>query len=190
MNPTDPRALRSRQKLADSLLTLSLEQGYDAFNIRELTRHANVGYATFFRHFNSIDGLLMDIFLSAYKELTLSIAQQDSLFNEAVAVYRFVSQHPAIYRVYFSLPPQHPVRAHFEADSKQLILQLAAERDFGPVPAVLSIEYLLECSNLLINWYLDRLDDHTPEQIATMHFDLIIKGIHSDVPALSDSLVE
>lgn len=181
MNRDDPRALRSRQKLVDSLLTLTLEKGYGRFTVRALTRHANVGYATFFRHFKTIDDLLTDILLSAYKELTGAIVEQDTLFNEALVMYRFVSQRPRIYRVFYSLPPEHPIRAYIREASVKLILQLWQERAVPSVPLALSIDFLLQCADLLIHWYLDHLDDYTPEDIATMHFDLIIKGEHSDL---------
>ena len=186
MNTADPRAVRTRKALADSLLTLSLEKGYGKFTIRELTKHAHVGYATFYRHFKNLDELLTHIFVSAYQDLTHSIAQQENLFNQAVALYRFVSQHPDVFRVYFHLSPTQPVRAVFVAESKTLILHFWNKHVPSPVPLALSVEHLLECSNLLMKWYLDRLDEYTPEQISTMHFDLIIKGTHNNLLVPTD----
>ena len=143
MNITDPRAARSRQALVDSLLALSLEKGYHKLTIRDVTAHANVGYSTFFRHFKHLDALLTHIFLSAYQNLTERLAKQDSLFNQAVALYAFVSQHHDVYRIYFHLPPNHPVRAVFVDESKKLILRLWDDQAPSQPPLALPIDCLL-----------------------------------------------
>ena len=51
MDSFKSRSTRTRQAMADALVALALELGYDNFTIRALTKRANVGYATFFRHF-------------------------------------------------------------------------------------------------------------------------------------------
>ncbi len=176
MNASDPRARRSRKAMYTSLIMLALQKGYGKFTIRDLTRHANVGYATFFRHCKSLDEMLTHIFLCAYQDLANRIAEQENLFDQAVELYSFVSEHSDLYRVYFQLSPNHPVRAYFTGESKKLILQFWDTDIHSHVPLPLSLDYLLQCSDLLMGWYLKRLDEYTPEEIATMHFDLIIKG--------------
>ena len=190
MKTLDPRIRRTRKRLGDSLLALSLEKGYKKFTIRELTKHADVGYATFYRHFKHLDALLTHIFRSAYQDLTERLTQQENLFDQAVTLYGFVSQHPDVYRVYFDLSPSHPVRAVFVEESKKLMIRLWDEKASSHPPLALPVDCLLECSDMLIHWYLDRLDEYTAEQIATMHFDLIIKGTHSLLPPTYGSLAE
>lgn len=190
MNPADPRAERSRQRLIHSLVTLALELGYGNFTIKDLTEHAVVGYATFFRHFKSLDELLSHILLGVFQDLTQRPVELGALFDQAVALYRFVSQHPQIYRLYFSLPTQHPIRALIDQKTTQLISDLANQRDLGLVPRTPAKAYLIKCANLLIVSYLDRLDKYAPEQIATMYFDLIIKGKRLELLITNDTVHE
>ena len=46
----DRRVTRTRKLLTEALISLSLEKGYEAVTIRDITDRAGVGYATFFRH--------------------------------------------------------------------------------------------------------------------------------------------
>src|SRR5205809_797707 len=47
----DRRVRRTQQLLAEALIALTLEKGYEAVTIRDITKRADVGYATFFRHY-------------------------------------------------------------------------------------------------------------------------------------------
>ena len=58
----DARVLKTYQRLTDALVALTLEKGFDALTVRELTERAEVGYATFFRHFSSKEALLGAVF--------------------------------------------------------------------------------------------------------------------------------
>ena len=44
----DRQVKRTEDLLAKALIALSLEKGYEAVTIRDLTERADVGYATFF----------------------------------------------------------------------------------------------------------------------------------------------
>ncbi len=184
MDPNDPRVVRSRQALADALINLTLDQDYDNLTVRAVTKRANVGYATFFRHFKSLDELLVNVLQNAFQALNERVSLQQTLYDEAVALYGFVRDYPSLYRLYFSLPVTHPVRQIFIAETEKLIHARCQQRAHTTVPLDLSVEHILETSNRLIAWYLDRLTEYTPEQVATIHFDLVITGTQSIVSIL------
>jgi AcrR family transcriptional regulator len=50
MDTHDRRVKRTQSALAKALIALTLEKGYDAVTIRDITERADIGYATFFRH--------------------------------------------------------------------------------------------------------------------------------------------
>ncbi len=58
MESQDRRIKRTQQLLAKALIALTLEKGYEVVTIRDITEWADVGYATFFRHYYSKDALL------------------------------------------------------------------------------------------------------------------------------------
>ena len=55
----DPRVRRTRRMLREALVSLILEKDYASISIKEVTERAEVAYITFYRHFESLDQLLM-----------------------------------------------------------------------------------------------------------------------------------
>ena len=53
--------VRTRAALCDALLGLIEERPFDQVTVREITRTADVGYATFFRHYPDKEALLNDL---------------------------------------------------------------------------------------------------------------------------------
>src|SRR5437762_14310178 len=58
MEVRDRRVRRTQHLLARALIALTLEKGYEAVTIRDITERADLGYATFFRHYHDEDELL------------------------------------------------------------------------------------------------------------------------------------
>ncbi|HSH01486.1 MAG TPA: TetR/AcrR family transcriptional regulator [Anaerolineae bacterium] len=54
----DQRSIRSSQMLYDALVTLMATQPFDTIKVSELTREAQVGRATFYRHFDTTEDIL------------------------------------------------------------------------------------------------------------------------------------
>jgi len=69
MEKTDRRFKRTNRLLQQALVELTLEKGYDAVSIRDLTERADVGYATFFRHYGDKDALLEEVLHSMKDEM-------------------------------------------------------------------------------------------------------------------------
>src|SRR5438876_10846293 len=61
MEIQDRRVRRTQRLLARALIALTLEKGYEAVTIRDITERADIGYATFFRHYHDKDELLQDV---------------------------------------------------------------------------------------------------------------------------------
>lgn len=61
MNENDLRVRRTRNLLKKALIELLATQDYADISIREVTTRAQVGYRTFFRHYDSMDMLLQAI---------------------------------------------------------------------------------------------------------------------------------
>src|SRR5262245_30793697 len=55
----DRRTQRTRNALAEALMTLSPKIGFDALDVRALTRHARVGRSTFYTHYSDKDDFLI-----------------------------------------------------------------------------------------------------------------------------------
>ena len=177
MRKLHPQIARSRKALADAVISLSLQRGYENLTTRAVTQYAQVGYATFYRHYKSLDDLLTHVLLTAFKEMSARVSQEKSLYDEAVALYTFVREHQPQYRIYLSLPPTHPVRQPLMVETAKLVYARCAQREQTQVPLAVSVDHVIETTNRLILWYLDKINEYTPEQVASMHYDLVVKGI-------------
>jgi AcrR family transcriptional regulator len=58
----DKRAIRTRMALAEALMTLAPQEGFDALEISKLTATAGVGRSTFYKHFADKDDFLINSF--------------------------------------------------------------------------------------------------------------------------------
>src|SRR5258708_24160624 len=70
MDVQDRRVKRTQNLLAKALIALTLEKGYEAVTIRDITERADIGYATFFRHYHDKDALLREVLDVVLSELT------------------------------------------------------------------------------------------------------------------------
>ena len=173
MKKLDRRIVRTRQALADALITLALERGYEKLTIRSVTERAGVGYRTFYRHYLSLDDLLAKVLQNAYRKLVQRVAEQKTLHGESLALYTFIREHQPVMRVYVALPREHPARQQILSDVIKIMFARCVQRNTTSVPLEVSIEHLLMATNNMVAWYLDHIDDYTPKQAAVIHDDLV-----------------
>jgi AcrR family transcriptional regulator len=60
--PIDKRAQRTRQALADALMALAPQEGFDALEVSKLAATAGIGRSTFYKHFADKDDFLINSF--------------------------------------------------------------------------------------------------------------------------------
>src|SRR5438094_5615513 len=102
MEIQDRRVRRTQHLLAKALIALTLEKGYEDVTIRDITERADVGYATFFRHYRDKDELLQDVSDVVLDELIglLSPAiPNDDPAAVGVVLFRYVQAHSQVVRV-------------------------------------------------------------------------------------------
>ncbi|MEM8860199.1 MAG: TetR/AcrR family transcriptional regulator [Chloroflexota bacterium] len=58
MNEKDLRVQRTRKLLRNALIELVKSQSYESISVRDITKKAQVGYKTFYRHYEGKDDLL------------------------------------------------------------------------------------------------------------------------------------
>src|SRR5271170_742862 len=94
--PTDPRMQRSQAALRSALLSLLEEKAFDQITIRDIAGRANVGYATFFRNYDSKGAVLHDLAadqISQLIELAYPAIEGSNGRAAALALCTFVDEH-------------------------------------------------------------------------------------------------
>lgn len=175
MKKLDRRVVRTRRAIGDALIGLAREKEYDSISVRDITQRADVGYATFFRHYKSKDEVLtnrlrgmIDVFLQEAREAK-------TLHEESLAMYTVLHDHREVVSLGLSLPKEHPAVKPLWDEAIEIVAELYLPRDEDTIPMAASVNHVINSVAALINWWLSEGDEYSPEQMATMQSELIIK---------------
>ena len=103
----DPRVRRTRRMLRDALVSLILEKDFASISIKEITQRADVAYITFFRHFESLDQLLMEVLdeglaeLQGHIETLAKQSETSALETEGRLIFEYIGQKADLFRILF-----------------------------------------------------------------------------------------
>ena len=174
MKKLDRRIIRTRKALGDALISLALEKGYDNFSIRDLTERADVGYATFYRHYKSKDELLYHSMLDLYEKIETEIRQQETIYDECLALFRVVVNHKDASLLGVNLLPDHPALKPLREEISQMVNELYAAQDEMTIPLEVATNHLISAVLEMVRWWLTEGQDYSPEQMATMQAELVV----------------
>lgn len=178
MDVRDRRVRRTQQLLAQALIALTLERGYEAVTIRDITDRADVGYATFFRHYHDKDALLRDVLDVVLAELMSLLRPPGPQANPAAIgtlIFRYVREHSAVCRVLLSSPGSAAlVRRMIDAGTSS-VLENNVPLPGSPVPVEVAAHHLVASSISLIEWWLEHGMPYPPERMGAIYADLIVQ---------------
>ena len=169
----DRRVKRTQYRLAEALIALTLEKGYEAVTIRDLTDRAALGYATFFRHYRAKDDLLQDVLDVVLDELTTLLAPVQADADPVavgVLLFRYVQGHSAVVRVLLGSPS---VLQRLVAVVSAQIVHDHAPRPGSPVPLAVAAHHFVSATIALVAWWLAQQMADPPEQMGEIYAALI-----------------
>lgn len=176
MDRNDRRVKRTQHLLAEALIALTLEKGYEAITIRDITERADVGYATFFRHYADKEALLQDVVEVVLGEL-LALLQQPDADTQAqgLLLFRYVQQQSALCRVLLGSGGSIALLNRIRAAGVRSALLENTPRPDSPVPAEIAVNHLVAATIALIQWWLEHDMPYPPEQMAWIYAELIVR---------------
>lgn len=173
----DLRIRRTRQLLQKAMVELTVEKGFDAITVRDITERAQVNRSTFYRHYlDKVD--LLDKYMEEVYAMT-SVPEippdQDEDLKKGVprgllSMLLHVQDNADFYRVMLG-PNGDPAFAdRFRYNTKKRFTFLVDAGHFpvdpdGP-PVDLRLSYVAYAGVCAIVWWLDNHHKHTPEQLA------------------------
>lgn len=183
----DRRVKRTQQLLARALIALTLEKGYDAITIRDITERADVGYATFFRHYADKEALLQDVADVVREDLWALLAppvvrrprSETDAITLGTLLFRYVADHIEVCRVLLSSKGASGlVQRLIEAGAQNALHDqpLAAE---SLVPPEVAAYHVVAASISLIQWWLDHGMPYSPERMGEIYCELIFRPMYS-----------
>lgn len=179
MADEDRRIRRTKRALAAALIELAAERAYEAITIREITERADVGYATFFRHFESKDELMLQIFQDMADDLEATAAKHgDNFFkNEGVLIFKHVQDNEVLYRTVLDSPPfARKLRAFFTAHIAKHMEQQARTIPEPVLPLPVAANHVATSLLGLVEWWLGQGLSLPVEQMAQIYDRLIIRA--------------
>lgn len=185
MKREDRRVSRTKLTLKEALVDLALDADYDDVSIKDITRRADIGYSTFFRHYKNKDALLFHILKSAYDELTLLLSQESTRYAKAVALYRYANEHPKLFLLVARLPRHNAALEKIWQDCASFIVDRYRQRGDSFIPINVVVNHLITSAVEMLRWFVENDQGYSPEEMAAIHLELIVNT--TEIVALSDS---
>jgi AcrR family transcriptional regulator len=189
----DPRVRRTHRMLRDALVSLILEKDYASISIKEITNRAEVAYITFYRHFESLDQLLMEVLEEGLAELMNHIetlarqSDTSALETEGRLIFEYVEQKADLFRTLFKSQSVTRVRKkvvrNIAAIFQKSCLPLA--RSNNAVTVSITSNHIATSLLALIEWWLDNRMTPAPAQMGKVYKSLIIDSTVGAVRSLS-----
>src|SRR5258708_1996316 len=178
MDMQDRRVRRTQKSLARALIALTLEKGYEAITIRDITDRAEVGYATFFRHYHDKNALLQDVLDVVLDELTglLQVPMSDtSHVMTGTLIFRYVQEHSEVVHVLLSSRGSASMLKRIvEAGTQSVFIQNPPLPD-SLIPPEIAAYHLISSTISLIQWWLERALPYPPETMGIIYQELIAR---------------
>lgn len=173
MEIQDRRVRRTQRLLAKALIALTLEKGYEAVTIRDITERADIGYATFFRHYRDKDELLEDVLDVVLAELIDLLCPEKPGADPTtlgILLFRHVQEQSEVIRV---LLGSHTLLPRLIEVATQNIVSDHTPRPDSTVPLEVAAHHIVTSTISLIQWWLDHQMPYSPEQMGLIYHELI-----------------
>jgi AcrR family transcriptional regulator len=180
--------------LRDALVSLILEKDYASISIKEITECAEVAYITFFRHFESLDQLLMEVLdeglaeLLGHIEMLAKQSETSALETEGRLIFEYIEQKADLFRILLKSQSVTRVRKkvvrNIAAIFQKSCLPLA--RSGSQLIIAITSNHIATSLLALIEWWLENNMKPAPTQMGKVYKSLIIDSTVGAVRSLSD----
>jgi AcrR family transcriptional regulator len=178
----DRRIRRTNRALATALIDLTAERSYPSIQVRDITDRADVGYATFYRHYDSKDELMLAVFEDITEELETSAGEQGLGYfeREGTLIFGHVQKYRGFYRSIIQSPEfvkklQVLLAQRIEA---HIIQHLASLKD-PAFPLELAAHHMVVALIGLIEWWLEKEMGLSISEMSGIYDRLIIQATWS-----------
>jgi AcrR family transcriptional regulator len=173
---TDPRVNRTRSALTNALIELTLEKGYEAVTVRDLVERADIGYATFFRHFSDKDALLEDVLEGTLNDL-LELIQPvvNDPERTATLVFNYVQQNDGRIRVLLRTRNVSLLMPRIFSVASKSMLKTFRPKPDSPIPPEIAANHMIASFVELIEWWLENDAPYPPERMGGIVSALIMR---------------
>ena len=175
----DRRVQRTRKLLRDAILSLILEEGYDAISIQDITGKANLGRATFYLHYKDKDELLadlMDKLIVEFVNQVPQISEGEWWMDDTKVITKlldFAADHYDLYRILLigkgGIPASRQLQRSIAEQTLSSIQHEIEETDIKPVaPTTFIANHFAGSLLSTIYWWLENDLSFSADELAIM----------------------
>ena len=182
----DRRIRRTRRALAAALCSLTSERPYSSIQVRDITDQADVGYATFYRHYESKDDLMLAVFdeITAGLEASAGETGEGYFEQEGRLLFGHVQKYEGLYRsILQSRGFVSKLKKLLSRRVEDHIQRHARELDDLAFPAELAANHMVAGLMGLIEWWLEKELPLPVEEMARIYERLIVQATWYALPA-------
>ena len=179
----DRRVKRTHRLLGDSLIELTLAYGYDNVSIRDITEHADIAYATFFRHYKDKNDLLQATLADLIEEAEELAQMSESNYNEGYGIFQHAQLRSDLYRLLLISQGAHQI-------INDLIQMIAADvlstctdsikKSLAHIPPQIIAHQIASSILELVKWWLENDMPYPPEEMANFYHDIVVVPYFED----------
>lgn len=177
MNEADLRVQRTRSLLQQALIDLVSEQPYENITIRDITKKAQVGYKTFFRHYAGKDGLLqamIDQKIGALQAVLAPPSDPTAPHQNTITALRYFSENGDwMLMLLRSSAADQLIKLGTEFGMEEGRLTFGG----GPVPDRLVSHHFASSILSLLKWWLENDQIYSVEEMAQYIDQLVIRPL-------------
>lgn len=176
----DRRVKRTHKLLQEALVALTLEKGYDAVTIRDITERADVGYATFFRHYPDKQALLTAVLESMRDEFIVMLEPLAILHDPEKTgqlIFEYVQQNHDLCVVLLNSTDTMSLIRPMQEIGRQESGPILAAGGRGDIPADVAASHLMSSLVMLIRWWLENGMPYSPQEMGRITAALVIRPV-------------
>jgi AcrR family transcriptional regulator len=177
----ETRKQNTRAALRAAMLTLLIEKPFDQIQILDVTRLANVGYATFFRHYGGTEDVLHEIAGDQIRQLlamTIPVLEQYDSSVSMRALCQYVFEQRSLWCPLLTGGAAHTVRSEFVRQAREWSRKATGAKP--SVPVDLGTVCAAGSTIDALAWWLDQNDAYSIDEMAQFVDRLIIKPFIGD----------
>jgi len=181
----DRRVRRTQKLLGEALVAEALEKGYKNITIQDVTQRADIGYRTFFRHYNGLDELLVSIAQDRLDQIyeILDLPQLADLAGDPVeyfhkiggTIFQHIEENQVGIRFLMlddSMGFVFDPLVDRAAERLEKFLSLLPQKN---LPPSLAANHIITSVFSLIRWWLENDTHPSSSEMGDIFTDLVVK---------------
>ncbi len=189
----DPRVKRTRRLLREALVSLILKKDFASITVKEITGRAEVAYITFYRHYESLDQLLMEVLDEGLAELMTHIetlakqSDTSSLETEGRLIFEYIGQKADLFHILLKSQSVTRIRKKMVSNISAIFQKscVPLERLGNQVTINIASNHIATSLLSLIEWWLENNMTPSPAEMGKVYKSLIIDSTVGAVSSLS-----